>query len=65
MIEIDGSSHDHPEVSVNDLDRQNEIEEIKIQFLRFEEKEVKKNLDGVIEVIERWIDLNRSPLEGR
>lgn len=61
VIEIDGSSHDHPEVAVNDLDRQNDIEKIRIQFLRFEEKELRKNLDGVVEVIERWIELNGSP----
>jgi very-short-patch-repair endonuclease len=36
-IEIDGSSHDHPEVSVNDLTRQEELESYGIQFLRFEE----------------------------
>ena len=65
VIEIDGSTHDHPEVAVSDLERQNEIEEIGIQFLRFEEKEVRKNLYSVVEVIERWIDLHRSPIEGR
>lgn len=64
-IEIDGSTHDHPEVAVNDLQRQNEIEEEGIQFLRFAEKEVRKNLNCVIEVIQRWIELNRSPIEGR
>jgi len=64
-IEIDGSSHDHPEVAVSDLERQNEIEAEGIQFLRFEEKEVRKNLDVVVEVIENWVELNKSPLEGR
>jgi len=65
VIEVDGSTHDHPEVAVSDLERQNEIEKEGIQFLRFEEKEVRKNLASVIEVIERWIDLHRYPLEGR
>ncbi len=65
VIEVDGSTHDHPEVAVSDLERQNEIEKEGIQFLRFEEKEVRKNLANVIEVIERWIDLHRYPLEER
>lgn len=65
VIEVDGSSHDHPEIAVSDLDRQIEIEELGVHFLRFDEKEVRNNLDGLIEVIERWIDLHRSPLEGR
>lgn len=63
-IEIDGSSHNHPEVAVNDLERQSELEDAGVQFLRFEETEVRKDLDGVIEVIENWISLNNSPLEG-
>ena len=65
VIEVDGSTHDHPEVAVSDLERQNEIEKEGIQFLRFEEKEVRKNLANVIKVIERWIDLHRYPLEER
>lgn len=64
-IEIDGGSHDHSEIAVSDLKRQNELEALGIRFLRFEEKEVRKNLDGVVGIIERWIDLNRSPIEGR
>lgn len=65
-IEIDGSSHDHPEVAVNDFERQKELENEGIQFLRFEEKEVRKNPDEIVEVIENWILLHgSSPLEGR
>ena len=62
-IEVDGSSHDHPEVAVSDLKRQNELEDAGVEVLRFEDKEVRKNLDGVVEVIENWISL-RSPLKG-
>ncbi|WP_445263768.1 endonuclease domain-containing protein [Rhodohalobacter sp. 8-1] len=58
-IKIDGGSHDHPEIAVSDLKRQNELEALGIRFLRFEEKEVRKSLDGVVEAIENWIDLNR------
>jgi len=64
-IEVDGQSHDNPDVAVNDLKRQNEIEDEGVQFLRFDEKEIRKNIDGVVQVIEDWIELNQSPLEGR
>jgi very-short-patch-repair endonuclease len=57
-IEVDGSSHEHPEVAVNDLERQNELESLGITLLRFEEMEVRDNVDSVVEVIERWIELN-------
>ena len=62
-IEVDGQSHDHPEVAVNDLKRQNELEDEGVQFLRFEEKEVRKDIDGVVQVIEDWIELKRSTFE--
>ncbi len=63
-IEIYGSSHDHPEIAVKDLQRQNELEDVGVHFLRFEEREVRKNVDNAVEVIENWISLNKSPLEG-
>jgi len=63
-IEIDGQSHDHPEVAVNDLKRQNKLEDEGVYFPRFNEKEVRKDINGVVPVIEDWIELNRSHLEG-
>jgi len=63
-IEIDGRSHDHPEVAVNDLERQNKIEDEGVQFLRFDETDVRKDIDGVVQVIEDWIVLNSSTFEG-
>lgn len=57
-IEIDGRSHDHPEVAIEDLTRQEELESHGIHFLRFEEKEARKNLNEVLNVIERWIECN-------
>jgi very-short-patch-repair endonuclease len=58
-IEVDGSSHEHPEVAVSDLDRQDELESLGIRFLRFEEIEVRNSVDSVVEVIERWIEINK------
>ncbi len=65
-IEVDGRSHDHSQTSEEDLDRQSKLEELGIRFLRFEERDVRKNVEEVISTIENWIELNAiSPLEGR
>lgn len=57
-IEVDGGLHDHPEVSVNDLERQKQIESYGVHFLRFDNKEIKRDIDSVFQVIENWIKLN-------
>lgn len=57
-IEIDGKYHKHPEVSVADLERQQELEDLGISFLRFEEMEVRLNVEQTIQTIEGWIALN-------
>jgi very-short-patch-repair endonuclease len=59
-IEVDGSSHDHPDVAVSDLERQSEIEALGIHFLRFEEKEVRDDVDSVVDALEKWIEFNGS-----
>jgi very-short-patch-repair endonuclease len=58
-IEVDGSSHEHPDVAVSDLERQCELESLGISFLRFEEKEIRDNVDIVVEIIEQWIEINK------
>jgi len=57
-IEIDGGYHHHSEVGISDLKRQRKIESYGIHFLRFENKDIKQNIDSVVEVIEDWIKLN-------
>lgn len=57
-IEVDGGLHDHPEVSVNDLERQKQIESYDIHFLRFDNKEIKRDIDSVLQEIENWIKLS-------
>lgn len=54
-IEIDGASHDFPETSVSDLNRQIKLENMGVQFLRFEEREIIKNIDSVTDIISNWI----------
>ena len=55
-IEIDGGSHDNENACRNDRERQKKIEELKIQFLRFNDLDVRRNMTGVLKVIEQWID---------
>jgi very-short-patch-repair endonuclease len=57
-IEIDGSSHNHPDIAIKDLSRQEELEKHGIHFLRFEEKEIRRSINDVLDVIERWIECN-------
>lgn len=52
-IEIDGASH--LDRTQEDIKRQKELESSGIQFLRFQDIEVKKNLEGVIARIRDWI----------
>lgn len=59
-IEIDGSSHQGTRLD-KDVDRQTELEQLGIFFLRFTEAEVLNNIDGVVLEIESWIKLNTPP----
>lgn len=54
VIEIDGKSHEHKFIA--DRKRQKELESYGLFFLRFTDKEVKKNINNVLEVIDSWID---------
>jgi very-short-patch-repair endonuclease len=58
-IEVDGESHYGNEEY--DLKRQTEIEKFGVRFLRFDDLEVRHNLDGVVKLIRDWIVVNASP----
>jgi very-short-patch-repair endonuclease len=45
-VEIDGASH--VDKTDEDIERQKELESLGVRFLRFQDIEVKKNLEGVI-----------------
>ena len=60
-IEIDGGSHDNENACRNDRERQKKIEELEMQFLRFNDVDVKRNMTGVLKVIEQWIN-DHTPL---
>lgn len=52
-IEIDGCSHN--ERSEEDRIRQAKLEFLGVRFLRFHDSDIKKNIQGVLWVIEDWI----------
>ena len=56
-IEIDSASH--VDRTDEDKRRQKELESLGIQFLRFEDIEVRKNLERVISAIRDWIPEQR------
>jgi len=62
-IEIDGDSHGGEKAHKKDAARQQEIEKLGIRFLRFEDSDVKRNMAGVLRVIERWIQHTPNPLK--
>jgi very-short-patch-repair endonuclease len=55
VIEIDGSYHYEPEQKIKDEERQRLIEEMGLNFLRFSEQEVRKDMDVVLKEIEKYI----------
>ncbi|MEX0772142.1 MAG: DUF559 domain-containing protein [Balneolales bacterium] len=56
-IEIDGDSHRMKEQ--RDLIRQNQLERLGVHFIRFENKEVKQDMNHVLETIEQWVKGNQ------
>ena len=57
VVEIDGKSHNFK--GPEDETRQQKLEAMGIRFLRFDDREVKGNLDGVVQAIDTWIEVNR------
>lgn len=55
-IEIDGSTHDGK--AHEDKMRQDRLESLGVRFLRFYDGDVKRNLEGVVEEIRKWIGVN-------
>ena len=49
VIEIDGDSHDSENPYEKDTERQRGIEGLGIQFLRFNDLDVKRNMTGHVE----------------
>ena len=61
VIEVDGQSHEHEEVSLNDQKRQAKLESLGVRFLRFDDLEVKREMKYVLNQIHSWIIENTHP----
>jgi very-short-patch-repair endonuclease len=55
-IEIDGETHNY-KIDEDEL-RQKRLEELGVRLVRFTDEEVKKNIEGVVMTIERWMRRN-------
>lgn len=54
IIEIDGDSHHFTEEK--DIRRQNELEQLGFSFLRFDDHEVKFEMEKVLNKLKKWIE---------
>ena len=55
VIEVDGGYHEEKVQKIKDSERQQMLEEMGLNFLRFTDKEVRKNIDNVLKAIENYI----------
>ena len=58
-IENDGESHGYYDVIENDKKRQRRLETLGVNFLRFDDDDVKTDIGNVVEDIELWIKQHR------
>ncbi len=55
IIEVDGESHNHPEIYENDLIRQKYLENLGFTVLRFTDEEVLKSINSITPILEDFI----------
>ncbi|NVK83573.1 MAG: endonuclease domain-containing protein [Cytophagia bacterium] len=56
VIEVDGSSHFVGDAPIRDKERQDILESMGLQFLRFDDEDVKQNISFVMRVIYEFIE---------
>ncbi len=56
VIEVDGVSHTYEGVAERDSKRQNELENIGLYFLRFDDLDIKQNMSSVLRTIEGFTE---------
>lgn len=56
VIEVDGGYHFEEEQKVKDKERQSVLEDMGLHFLRFEDEQVRKDMDVVLRKIEAYIE---------
>ena len=55
-IEIDGNSHLFQDIAVNDEKRQSKLERLGVNFIRFDDKDVKQQMVMVVLALENKIE---------
>jgi len=55
-IELDGNTHDHPDVQINDEKREQRLNELGINVLRFRDDEVSDDQEHVLKAVETYIE---------
>ena len=65
-VELDGEVHNHPEIALQDQIKEKTLHDLGIQLLRFENRMVFDNLEGVLNYISQHFKLNSTtpPLRG-
>lgn len=64
-IDVAGASHDVAEVQLDDVNRQKRLQSLGIRFLRFDDLDVKKDIDDVVMTIQLWIEEHQKESMGR
>ena len=55
VIEVDGSYHFEQEQKIKDQHRQEALQKMGLNFLRFAEQQIRKDIDVVLKAIENYI----------
>jgi very-short-patch-repair endonuclease len=55
-IEVDGDSHLNTDIQINDIIRQETLEKLGVNFIRFNDLDVKKNMNDVIRCIQAKVE---------
>jgi len=55
VIEVDGLYHEWDKQKIKDKERQQILEEMGLNFLRFTDQQVRKDMDVVLRTIKNWI----------
>ncbi|MBA2245009.1 MAG: endonuclease domain-containing protein [Gemmatimonadetes bacterium] len=56
VIELDGSQHSEPEHQARDRERDAQLNALSLRVLRFDNRQVLRELDAVLEVIRREVE---------
>jgi very-short-patch-repair endonuclease len=55
-IEVDGDSHLNTDIQINDIIRQETLEKLGVQFIRYSDLDVKKNMNDVIRCLQAKVE---------